>query len=49
MPKSKRYNPSTWLDKAVPVILVFLVILLVGTLMMVALTAMGVFQTSASF
>ena len=49
MPKSKRYNPSTWLDKAVPIVLVFLLILLVGTLVMVGLTALGVFQTPASF
>ncbi len=42
--KSKRYNSSNWVDKIVPVALAFLAFLLVGTMLIIALTAFGVFK-----
>ncbi len=42
--KTRRSDPSLWVSKAVPLILLVLTLLLVGTLALVGLVAFGAFQ-----
>ena len=42
--KTRRSDPALWISKAAPLILVVLALLLAGTLALVVLVALGVFQ-----
>ena len=41
--KSKRFEPSKWMEVVVPVLLVLLLLVLVAVLVIVALSSFGVF------
>lgn len=40
--RSKRFSPSTFVDKLIPIVLIILVVILLGSLVIVGLSLLGV-------
>jgi hypothetical protein len=43
--RSKRFIPSKWMERLVPVLLVLLLVALVGTILVVVLSVLGLMPT----